>query len=31
MVEQSDVALIELLTQKIQGIPSQHPCEERAD
>jgi len=29
MVEQSDIAFIELLTQKTWGIPSRHPCEER--
>jgi hypothetical protein len=29
MVEQFDVAIIELPTQKIQGIPSNHPHEER--
>jgi hypothetical protein len=27
-MEQSDVTLIKLPTQKIQGIPSWHPCED---
>jgi len=31
MMEQPDVTIMKLLTQKIQRIPNQHPCEDRND
>jgi len=31
VVEQCDIAIIKLPTQKVQGIPNWHLCEERDD